>query len=225
MAEKNLLLVEGNNDLHFFLSLIGKHFSSKPIKPPTRGNLSASLEIDNTSLTILDKNGFQNLLGSLNEELDGSDLERLGIVVDADRSATGRWREIAKFLTGFGYQNVPTALATSGSIITEPGKPKVGVWIMPDNLSAGYIENFVISMLQEKDALLWKKVKTAVDRLPLTERRFAPKDKDKAYVYTWLAWQKEPGMPLGRSITAGYFDANASDAQQLIEWLRQLYLS
>jgi hypothetical protein len=40
-----------------------------------------------------------------------------------------------------------------------------------------------------------------------------------------LAWQQEPGKPLGQAITARYIDADAPNAKQLIEWLRSLFIS
>ena len=45
----------------------------------------------------------------------------------------------------------------------------------------------------------------------------------KAHVHTWLAWQKEPGKPMGQAITKRYLDANAPHAQQLIVWIRKLF--
>lgn len=53
--------------------------------------------------------------------------------------------------------------------------------------------------------------------------RFPPAHKIKARLHTWLAWQEEPGKPMGLSITARYLDADALHAQQLIKWLRQLF--
>lgn len=45
----------------------------------------------------------------------------------------------------------------------------------------------------------------------------------KAEIHTWLAWQKEPGKPLGQAITARYLNPNAPDAQQLIAWIRRVF--
>lgn len=47
--------------------------------------------------------------------------------------------------------------------------------------------------------------------------------KTKAYLHTWLAWQEEPGKPMGQAITKKYVDAQAPHAQLLISWLRQLF--
>ncbi len=54
--------------------------------------------------------------------------------------------------------------------------------------------------------------------------RFRPTYRIKAKIHTWLAWQKEPGKPLGQAITATYFNANAPHAQELIDWIRRLFV-
>jgi hypothetical protein len=53
--------------------------------------------------------------------------------------------------------------------------------------------------------------------------RFPEEHKSKAYIHTWLAWQKEPGKPLGQAVTARYFDPNAAQAVKLIDFLRRLF--
>ncbi len=53
-------------------------------------------------------------------------------------------------------------------------------------------------------------------------KRFKIKNK-KALLHTWLAWQAEPGKPIGQAITANYLDANAMPAQQLMKWIRHLF--
>ena len=45
----------------------------------------------------------------------------------------------------------------------------------------------------------------------------------KAQLHTWLAWQEQPGTPLGLAITNRYLDANAPHAQKLMDWIRQLF--
>lgn len=44
----------------------------------------------------------------------------------------------------------------------------------------------------------------------------------KALVRTRLAWQDEPGRPLGPAITEGYFDLDEALAQRFIDWARRL---
>ncbi len=68
----NLLLVEGKDDEHVFNHLLMHH------------DIPEIFQIKN-------KGGIANLLGTLDVELAASELERLGIVVDANLDIEGRW--------------------------------------------------------------------------------------------------------------------------------------
>ncbi|MGH9822270.1 MAG: DUF3226 domain-containing protein [Blastocatellia bacterium] len=46
----------------------------------------------------------------------------------------------------------------------------------------------------------------------------------KAHIHTWLAWQEKPGLPLGLAITFRYLNPDAPSAQQLVAWVRRLFL-
>ena len=91
---------------------------------------------------------------------------------------------------------------------------------MPDNQSPGALEDFIRSLVPTSDDL-WDKAKLNVDEIPTP--RFPPERRSKAYMHTWLAWQEEPGKPLGQAISARYLDPNAPHAQQLIAWIRRLF--
>jgi AAA15 family ATPase/GTPase len=45
----------------------------------------------------------------------------------------------------------------------------------------------------------------------------------KGRIYTYLAWQKEPGKPLGQAITARYLDAAQPKAKEFADWLLLLF--
>jgi hypothetical protein len=62
-----------------------------------------------------------------------------------------------------------------------------------------------------------------VDEIPVEERRFAAVHSVKALIHTWLAWQDDPGTPLGQAITKRYFDADAPHVDQLLAWLTRLF--
>ena len=53
--------------------------------------------------------------------------------------------------------------------------------------------------------------------------RFKEAHVAKARIHTWLAWQEEPGKPLGQAITKKFFDSSAPQAQQFIDWIRNLF--
>jgi hypothetical protein len=55
--------------------------------------------------------------------------------------------------------------------------------------------------------------------------RFKEVHESKARIHTWLAWQEEPGKPVGQAITARYLDANMPHVRQLLDWIRELFIS
>jgi hypothetical protein len=204
MADKNLLLVEGKDDQHVLLNLTAYHKLPELFR-------------------IKDKGGVNNLLTTLDVEIEASGLERLGIVIDADVDLSIRWQSVRDVLTRAGYTDVPLVPERLGTIIKQADHPVIGIWIMPDNvLASGMLEHFIGFLVPAADTL-WDYARDCVDQIPKTDRRFPPQHQIKAHVHTWLAWQEEPGSPLGQAITKRYLDADATHAKQLIAWLQRLF--
>ena len=65
-----------------------------------------------------------------------------------------------------------------------------------NNRIAGMLEDFLSSLIREEDVLL-ARVVSCVDGIPSEQRRFRNTYRSKALIHTWLAWQEEPGTPLG----------------------------
>ena len=42
-------------------------------------------------------------------------------------------------------------------------------------------------------------------------------------MHTWLAWQEEPGIPLGLAVTKRYLDVDHVLARQFLQWLQRLF--
>lgn len=202
MAAKQTLLVEGINDLHVFCNLFEKH------------SIPQDFQVKN-------KEGISKLIDELDVELLASDLKTLGIVVDADANLSARWMSLTNRLSKSGYQNLPSEPDREGTIITQSGLPKVGVWVMPDNRLDGMLEDFIAYLIPQEDRL-WEYARQSVDSITpekcLFRNHFA-----KAYIHTWLAWQKEPGMPMGSAIKMRYLDSDALQARIFVSWIRQLF--
>jgi hypothetical protein len=200
---QNFLLVEGKDDEHVFYSLLKHH------------QIPKRFEIKN-------KESINKLLDSLEVELLSSDLRRLGIVVDADTDVAARWQALRDRLIKSGYNAVPVTPNLKGTIIKEEELPIVGIWLMPDNTIPGMLENFV-SFLVPPDDSLWPMAEDVLQKVIEKDCRFRDTYQMKARLHTWLAWQEQPGTPLGLAITNRYLDANAPHAQQLMDWIRQLF--
>ncbi len=207
MAAKRILLVEGNDDEHVLKAVCGKRNGPHldEIKP---------------------HGGVDRLLESLPVRLKASvDGEIVGVVIDADTDLIARWRSLQDRLNQVGYQDVPGSPSPEGTIIDPPlGTllPRVGIWIMPDNQSAGILESF-LRFLVPAGSGLFDHVESSVAAIPDSELRFSQLAKPKALIHTWLAWQEEPGRPLGLAITARYLDPDVTQVDVLVSWLNRLY--
>lgn len=214
---QNYLLVEGSDDAHVFKSLfeyfqIPYEFRGLPeYNRPPKGLIK-----------IIDKEGIDILLDTLEVELIANKEGRFGIVVDADTDLVARWQSVRNRLIASGYNSIPETPNRQGTIVPENGRPVVGIWLMPDNKASGILEDF-ISFLVPSGDLLWPLAEDVLVKVIEKDLRFSLAHKSKALVHTWLAWQRKPGTPIGRAITNHYLDANAFHAQQLMTWIRQLF--
>ena len=208
-AGRYLLVVEGKDDKYVIENLWKRH-SSQAILP----------------FEIKPEDGVDKLLLNLRVRLKPTDedaaLQRLGIVVDADADLDARWQALCDILTKLGYANAPTQPEPNGTIIQQDERPVVGIWVMPNNQLPGILEDFIKFLIPPGDLLLGR-VKDCVQQIPEQERRFPAERLSKVHVHTWLAWQEEPGKPLGQAITARYLDAHSPHAQQLMDWVRRLF--
>lgn len=170
--------------------------------------------------------GVDSLMESLPVRLKACEyLDVVGVVVDADTDLTSRWASIRHKLIQLGYKDVPIDAVHDGTILDPPVDlllPRMGIWLMPDNQSTGILEDF-LSFLVPEGSLLFEHVKVSVEGIPEGERRFGELADPKALIHTWLAWQEEPGKPLGTAITARYLDPMVPQVDVLLGWLRQLF--
>lgn len=206
MSARRILLVEGTDDKHVIMHICGNRGVQK---------------LDE----IAPQESVERLLDNFPVRLKESDLEVLGIVLDADTDLHGRWESLRHRLTQAGYTGVPELPAPNGTILPAPPNtllPRFGVWIMPDNQSKGILEDF-LHFLVPTGSLLFEHVKSSVASIPEGERRFSQVAEPKALIHTWLAWQQEPGKPLGTAITAKFLDANVGQVDILVGWLKALF--
>ncbi len=215
---KNYLWVEGKDDEGIMYSLLNSYLVTSKSKSKL-GRFIANDEF----FEIKEHNGLPDLLKALKVELKGDVVDnRYGVVVDADDKLDSIWQKLQGILSASGYSAIPTVPSPEGTILKQGGSPVIGIWIMPDNKLPGMIEDFIGFLGPQKDEL-WPLAVDVVQKVISTKCNFRPSYKSKACLHTWLAWQEEPGRPMGQAITKKYVDVNAVHAQQLIAWFRKLF--
>ena len=79
----------------------------------------------------------------------------VGFLLDADKPVLGRWQSVVSRLQNVGFENLPERPPPGGFIgesITY--KARVGVWLMPDNVQDGKLEDFLRLLIIESDLLI-----------------------------------------------------------------------
>ena len=187
------LLVEGNEDVHVILALWNA--ANRP-----------------ESFDIINCHSVQQLLKNLKIRLTlPLTNQRIGIVVDADTDISARLDSIKSHLDATGKYNCKKCQLQEGGLILPslyPEYPTIGVWIMPNNKLPG--------MLEKAEDVLNQLEKSNI-------QRYKPVHRSKAKIHSYLAWQDEPGRPMGQSITAHVLNPNSKTGQLFLDWLQKLF--
>jgi len=162
------------------------------------------------------------LLKKTSALIAGGMVKVLGIVLDADNNPQDRWDSVRSRLEKAGYENLPCLQNADGTIVEQQGLPRIGVWIMPDNQVSGMLEDFCAQLAPEQAMeFSGECVKSAEDKKFAS---FRSNHRSKAEIHTYLAWQNEPGRPLGQAITAKCLDPEHPIANRFIDFLKRLFL-
>nr|WP_310589122.1 DUF3226 domain-containing protein [Runella aurantiaca] len=147
----------------------------------------------------------------------------MGVVVDADENLLTRWESLKHALKQLGY-SVPQEPNPNGTILKgEERNPDIGIWLMPDNNAAGMLEDFVKHLIPEDDLLL-AETELVLEKLEIESyNKYHLIHKSKARIHTWLAWQEDPGTPMGLAITKTYLTTNSEVCKKFVRWLNELF--
>jgi hypothetical protein len=142
-------------------------------------------------------------------------------MLDADKSLESRWESVQGKLKNYPYA-FPSRPNTYGTVVEEiSDKPKLGFWFMPNNQNPGMLEDFCAE-LAEPAALAFARecVGQASEREVAT---FKEVHRSKAVIHTYLAWQDEPGCPLGTAIASQALSPGSDIAVSFTQWLTTLF--
>ena len=210
---KNVLLVEGQDEKRTIPELIelnGIDWGSGK----------------NTIVHIKDYEGYENIIkpGSISTELKADGIEALGILLDADEYPQDRWIAIRNACRNSNAVSIiPDELPEEGLIIEADNGVRVGIWIMPDNKLPGMLETFLGYLLPTDNSLLWEFAESTINSAKEQGAPFTEYHREKARIYSWLAWQKPPGRQLHQAIKERILDPQHPEAQMFVSWFRELY--
>ncbi|SLM27990.1 conserved hypothetical protein [Desulfamplus magnetovallimortis] len=201
---KKVLLVEGKSDCHVILALCEYHHISE-------------------TFGIYECENDEALLKRLNALIiQPLPPETIGVVMDTDDSgASSRWQQIQQKIKDHGYL-FPEMPNEKGSILPDnSGKPLIGIWLMPNNQDPGMLEDFLMEMAEESAMNAASQCVETAKQGGFTH--FKQPHYSKAIIHTYLAWQDEPGKPLGQSVTAHALRPDTEIALIFVEWLSNLF--
>lgn len=213
MANTKQLLVEGVDDLYAIAQLMGHHTEwpdDKRLAPVHIKPLGGAEK-------ILHENGVPLYLTT-------AAITTLGVILDADDKLHSRWQWLREHCGGWAptMDKNPPAGGFIGENIAE-GK-RFGVWIMPDNVNSGMLETFAHFLVPANQQVLWNYAKEAF--CVAKTHKGAPcgdVHKDKAEIYTWLAWQEPPCNNLGNALIQKMLDPYCQYAASFVQWFLRLY--
>ncbi|MDX1942962.1 MAG: DUF3226 domain-containing protein, partial [Saprospiraceae bacterium] len=143
---KQKLIAEGINDFHVIKNLANKRLRVIDFGFENERRLKSFFVVAGSK---------EELKSKFELTFEEADIQNIGIIIDADETgAVATWHSIKRILEKEGYQNLPAQPMLDGTIIVGVNKPKIGIWIMPDNQSAGYLEYFLASLIPDEDNLL-----------------------------------------------------------------------
>lgn len=200
-APERLLLVEGQDDKHIVRRLHERFSSDLVFSIRVAGNVEKCIE-------------------AIIPEMQVSGRKAVGVLVDADDAPLKRWNEVRSRFREADV-TIPGRPAPDGAIINSQQSPRIGIWLMPDNKSAGEIENFIRDMIPENDPV-WPLSQRYIDNIPNKHRKFRQRKALRAQLYAWLATRRLPGR-MGAAIKSGDLNARAANSMRFMDWLRALF--
>lgn len=218
MSTKNILLVEGESDRGFFevfCRLLSIPADVRVATPKDTGGAH------NTKEGVL-----SHLTKVLLPQLQDGQLERIGVVVDADRAMHGSGfaatlRRFTDALAQDGYRLNPAA-ASGLVFIHQDGLANLGLWIMPNNADEGMLEDWIKQCLHSDEAGLYQHGEASIDAIP-SGPKFQPWNRSKAEVATWLAWQEKPGNGLYNAVQPDLLSTEAPLFKAMQAWLTHVF--
>ena len=195
----HLLIVEGQSDEHVVRHIWRRHPSDFPFDVSRKDNV-------------------EQLLDSIVPEIKAPGRKSMGIIVDANDDLPARWDALTNRLRAENLR-LPESPNPTGTIIHS--SPRIGIWLMPDNISEGEIEDFVVRMIPKGDPV-WPLSQDYIERIPSADRRFSEGKTQRAKLYSWLAAREDPRQ-MGLAIRTHDLEVDGDLCKTFVAWLAELF--
>ena len=218
-SSPKLLLVEGIDDKHVVWHICNNASASFSAARKDEDMTVTPKDQENTFL-ISERGNRRQVIDAIRQEVEVPGRQAVGVVIDADADPKSLWQELTNV---FSRTNVllPPVPDPAGTIIPEqPGQPRIGIWIMPDNQSIGELEDFVLKMIPSDDAALLE-AQSFIDKIS-DGGKILPNKADKAKLHAWLSTRREPGR-MGAAIGDGDLETSGDLCQDFMKWLQRLF--
>ena len=212
-SKSNVLLVEGLTDLVVIAELaeahgISWHKGEEPVDIVPLGTKTPAKKLEKPKVT---------------SRLLQTGLKNLGVVLDADDASYKSW-ELVRVWFVDEFQDLPNELPEAGYISeANPRGQRLGVWIMLDNRSTGTLETLLKKLVRPASNAVLEHAVKACEQAKQLGAPFKAVHAEKAHVFTWLAWQDEPGRNLKHMDFGDVFDPRSRHAQPFITWFQKLF--
>ena len=190
-----LLLVEGTHEVSFFLALL-RHLG----------------KIDIQSIDVGGETLFRPNLENIQTDNKWHQVTSIGIVRDADHDFQAKLQSIRDILQQVGLPVPDVPMVSAGD------HPQVRIFIMPDNVSGGSLEDLCMSTLEPSDAL------TCVDEYfeCLAEALGPHLHLSKARVQAYLASKPEGDIHMGIAAQRGYWEFGSDSLDSLRRFIIEM---
>jgi hypothetical protein len=172
---------------------------------------------------IEEKDGIDNILapGFIETTLKASGIKMVGVIVDANGDPASRWEQLRLRLAAI-FPGFPVELPAAGVIHEVADKPRVGVWVMPDNVRVGMLETLLLA-LRGGDPVLHDHARDATHQARVLGAPFRDTHREKAELHAWLAWQDPPGRQLHDAVRARKLPPAPPVTDAFVAWFRRLF--
>ena len=205
------LVVEGIDDLYSVVGVMRAHISwpADQVKAPVWIDRFGSVD------EILKPDHINMLMKS-------SNIQMLGIMVDANSNCSSRYKSIYDRFSEF-FPNTPRKLPRDGMVVENDDRRRFGVWIMPDNVSDGALEDFLIPLIPDAGQALLKHVDASVETARNVGASYRDAHANKARLYSWLALQDPPTQNPRQALYSKALDPRLPTAMPFVTWFKKLY--